>query len=63
MSGFVEKIVINSETADITYRKDRLVTANVTETVHSGRNWLPDQSKVRTANVLILLPERFRRAA
>ncbi|MDP1674735.1 MAG: recombinase family protein, partial [Burkholderiales bacterium] len=39
LSGFVERITIRDDGAEIEFRRDRLVTANATETVHSKKVW------------------------
>jgi site-specific DNA recombinase len=62
-AGFIKEIIVFEDSAHIAYRKDRLVTANVTETVHSESGWLPERGLQRTATVIAILPERFRRAA
>ncbi len=62
-AGFVEEIVVFGAELAINYRKDRIVTANRTDTVHSGERWLPDLGFLRTARVVVALPERWRRAA
>ena len=40
-AGFIKEIIVFGDSAHIVYRKDRLVTSNVTETVHSESGWLP----------------------
>lgn len=62
-AGFVESIVINGNEASVNYRKDRLVTLNATDTVHSEKGWLPVLGSLRTASIVIPLPGSFQRAA
>lgn len=62
-AGFVSEIVLTGTDARINYRKDRLVTANVTSTVRSENGWLPDRVLRSTASLVVILPDRFRRAA
>jgi DNA invertase Pin-like site-specific DNA recombinase len=63
LGTFIEAIVVTGSEARICYRKDRLVTANATETVHSEKGWLPGRGLLRTGTIIALLPDRFRRAA
>ncbi len=63
LSGFVDRIIIRDSGADIEFRRDRLVTANATETVHSRKIWGAVPGSLRTAVIIAVLPERFRRAA
>lgn len=62
-AGFVESVVVFGDAATVNYRKDRLVTLNAVETVQSEKGWLPVLGTQRTARVVVLLPDRFRRAA
>lgn len=63
MGSFVERITITETDARVEYRKDRLVTSNATETVHSEKWWGATTGILRTATIIAILPARFRRAA
>lgn len=61
--GFIDEIVVLDTEVQINYRKDRIVTANATDSVHSRSGWLPDLGLLRTGRVVVGLPDRWRRAA
>lgn len=63
MGSFVEKITLNPDAAIVKYRADRLVTNTDTDTVQSEKWWGATSGILRTATIIAILPDRFRKAA
>lgn len=60
---FIERIVLDDTEVRVEYVQEKLVNQGGFALVHSKSSWLPDLGLLRTAKLMIQLPNRFARAA